>query len=994
MKRKSGTEEVVGEDFEDAARGLLVDESESEGELGGKGGFMRRIKTWSATDSVGHGDRIRERGGGEAVNKVGANNERRLETVEGTGMGKSGEVDGGLVEGSQLPPLHLELRVSAEVLGPAAIAVTWQIQEGEGYNSGPLEFVLRIRDDSEIWLGGGERSTSLNQKGQKLSMRSLDWRDLSSSEGRDSWKPVPFIMSSGGYGIWVDSYVNGTFDVNSPSDPDHLVIRYTEKVFRVVYIGGPAFADILAQFTALVGRPPVPSLWAFAPWMGRDTSTTATDVLEDAKKLRKAGIAASVAVFDSLAESGCNGFVLSHNRFPDPKAFFDSLQELGFVAVLRLAPCVSGRFLHDHLWSSVAVDNLVKNASGQPQVKDNVALVDLTHEAGLEWWRRQLNRTARWGVVKGFEADDRNGGHLLKGAVVADGTLAAALENKSTRLFGATLRSFVERSHKGDGVTLAHTGFTGSVSFMWSSIKLQASLSGRGLLATIIAGQTASLSGMFLWGHKIHPLPFPLKSKEMFIRWTQFGAFSPLMYHILGRNSTTSLWSYDQQTIQIVQRFTHLHLSLAPYLLRASMKASTTGRPIMCPMVLCFQADANSAKQHGQFLLGEDLLVAPVYLPHGYVQVYLPQAYNWVNFWTGETFEGGRLVNLEVPLEQSAVFVRAGAVLEVMAEDMESLVTTGSSDQALGKGLEKAVVLQVWPGSVGTLLTGGLNATLSKAGVKAERERETAYRRGGTVGVKEGRTVQLDGNEVSEEDSRTERGGNSVEHQNGGGGGVVGNERVEQEVLSTQRKGGGERERAGRWRGVERDEGEEEETEDGMHAGSGQGSDKERSESRIQEREKSSYNRESVESSNGGEESGVESEDQSKLNRGSERESGKEEVEDTELDDLPLEEAERLTLTDDSGVGEGDGLGQNSGRRLLLLGRSRVRARSLVLLSDGVRKVDIMLMFRKVEQIQVAYEGGVHKTKSCIESNSFGRKVTLCYLEVRRGQTTLLWKWR
>ena len=163
-------------------------------------------------------------------------------------------------------------------------SVAWEV----GY----WRFAVR---DAASYYGLGERFDALDHAHTVVKNLSVDNNGV---KGSSSYKPIPFFMSTTGYGLWVDTTGEATFDMNA-SDRNEIVVDVTAQKLRIVLFSGPEFPGIIERFTALVGRAVVPPYWAFAPWKARDYHQNAAQVAEDVDRTRELGLPASVILIDS-----------------------------------------------------------------------------------------------------------------------------------------------------------------------------------------------------------------------------------------------------------------------------------------------------------------------------------------------------------------------------------------------------------------------------------------------------------------------------------------------------------------------------------------------------------------------------------------------------------------------------------------------------------------------------------------------------------------------
>ena len=620
----------------------------------------------------------------------------------------NGELQGGFepVRGRSNAWENDVLSVEWAQVAPEAVAITWSARERL-----PGEFAIRIADNSDYY-GGGERFQALNQKGFILPMASQDHPE---AKGAATYKPVPFYMSTSGYGVWVDSYAPGQFDLNA-TDRFHTILRYAEDRLRIVIIEGKTPREILATFTLLSGRISVPPPWSFAPWKSRDVHRNRDEVLQDVALHRRHDLPASVLVIDSPWATGYNNFELNEAQFTEPGAMFAEIERQGFYVSLWLTPFINSRNVVDMQGiASGASSNyreaadrgfLVARPDGRVMTaewwKGDGGLVDFTNPRAVEWWHGQLDKTRGWRIVRSFKADDGEG-NFLGQAVFHDGSRAPEMKNRYAELYLGALQSYIDSRLDGDGVLLARPGFTAThrYPFSWSGDNEADFSYANGLPSVLIAAQNAGLSGLPLTGHDIAGY-FGRPDKELFVRWTQFGAFSPLM--MVHMTSNLGPWDFDEETLAIYRKFAKLHTGLFPYIYEAAHEAQRTGLPIIRAMVLAYPDDPDARKHPYQYLFGPDLLVAPMYRGGTRRTVWLPPG-EWFDYWSGARISGGRTIEVEAPLDEVPLFVRAGAVIPMLPGDIDTLVPGNDAIARDVVTLDERRVVEVWPGSEGAFST-------------------------------------------------------------------------------------------------------------------------------------------------------------------------------------------------------------------------------------------------------------------------------------------------
>lgn len=625
-------------------------------------------------------------------------------------------------------------RFAAHAVSERAVALEWADP------SSVLDRSVRVRDNSR-YLGGGERFNAINQKGNVLRMASSDHPE---EKGLSTYKPVPFVISSKGYGLWLDSTTPSTFDLNA-TERENIVVSDRNRKMRLVFIAGPSPQEALSEFTRLAGRPAVPPAWAFAPWKSRDVHRNRNEILQDVRLSRQHKLPASVIVLDSPWETSYNDFQLNESQFDRPEEMFGEISRVGFVPCFWLTPFINQTNVTDmtgiaagpspNFEEAARSGYLVREAAPPGQApkpmlaswwKGTGALVDFTNPAAVEWWHAQMKPMARWGIAA-IKCDDGES-TFVSDAVFHDGSTAAEMKGRYAELYLKAASEFLEKVRPGDHTLLARCGFTGTgrYPFGWAGDNHADFSFENGLPGVILAAQNAALSGLPFWGCDIAGYMGDA-TPELFIRWTQFAAFTPLM--MVHMQSNKGPWDYGEEALEVYRRYATLHTRLYPYIRNAAEEASKQGVPLIRPLALSYPDDTAAAREQFQYLFGPDLLVAPLYQPGSQRAVYIPRG-TWVNYWSGQAVSGPKTIVVDAPLEQLPLFVRSGAVLPMLAPGIDTLLPRSAKIDATVGCLDDRIVLEVWPGDQGELATvDGLTARLARSGTQRILEIDPGVRR-------------------------------------------------------------------------------------------------------------------------------------------------------------------------------------------------------------------------------------------------------------------------
>ncbi len=560
----------------------------------------------------------------------------------------------------------------------------WAIQGG--IRSVRASFHLR---PGERIYGLGEKFSRLDKAGQAP----VTWIDdaLGSTSER-SHKSVPFLWTSRGFGLFVDSGARISWDLGAASLQSWSFEAEAPSLEMYVF-HGPRPDKILAAYTALTGRAPAVPAWSFGLWLssgGTYRDQASIEALLDG--LERHRFPADVIHIDPWWmrwRKYCD-FEWDRRAFPDPEGLIRRIHGLGLKLCLWEHPYVSvesglfefgkdkgyfalkpggGVYIIDYgLSLAPRPDGRVRMARKAETWNAPVAIVDLTNP-GARAWFKDLHRPILRAGVDVFKTDF--GEDIPADALFFDGRTGAEIHNLYPLLYNAAVFE-VTAEEKGRGLVWSRSGTAGSQRFpvCWSG---DPASDWDSLAATVRGGLSAGMSGLALWSHDIggyRGTPGP----ELYVRWAQFGLFSS--HSRMHGDSPREPWLFGDAALAVVRKFAGLRYRLFPYIRSTALEAGKTGLPVLRALPLAFPDDPNVAAWDHEYMFGPSLLAAPVIrgieeLGPGSgrgtprMPVYLP-AGDWVDFWTGRTHRGPGVIDASARLDIMPLFVRAGAIIPMM----------------------------------------------------------------------------------------------------------------------------------------------------------------------------------------------------------------------------------------------------------------------------------------------------------------------------------------
>ncbi|WP_406327544.1 alpha-xylosidase [Streptomyces sp. NBC_01617] len=519
-------------------------------------------------------------------------------------------------------------------------------------------------DVGENVYGLGERFTPYVKNGQTVDI----WQADGGTSSDLAYKNIPFYLSSRGYGVFVNHPGKVSFEIGSES-VGQVQFSVEDQSLEYYIVAGPTPKDILARYTALTGRPALPPAWSFGLWLTTSfcTSYDEETVTSFVDGMAERDIPLSVFHFDCfwMREYQWSDFQWDPDVFPDPAGMLSRLKERGLRISMWINPYIAQK---SPLFAEGAERGyLVRRPGGDIWQWDlwqpGMALVDFTDPAAREWYNAKLRVLLDQGVDC-FKTDF--GERVPTDVVWHDGSDPERMHNYYAQIYNRTVFELLEKERgHGEAVLFARSATAGGQQFPvhWGG---DCFASFTAMAESLRGGLSLSLSGFGFWSHDIggfEGTPDP----AVFKRWLAFGLLSSHS-RLHGNVSYRVPWAFGDEAVDVARKFTLLKHRLMPYLYGVAAEAHRTGIPMMRPMLLEFPADPTTRMLDRQYMLGPDLLVAPVFTEDGQVEYYVPEG-TWTHLLTGETVTGPAWRHETHGFDSLPLLVRPGAVLPWGADD-------------------------------------------------------------------------------------------------------------------------------------------------------------------------------------------------------------------------------------------------------------------------------------------------------------------------------------
>lgn len=492
-------------------------------------------------------------------------------------------------------------------------------------------------DVGECVYGLGERFGAYVKNGQTVDM----WNADGGSCSELAYKNIPFYMTNRGYGVFVEDCADVSFEVASEKvERVQFSVPGETLVYDMIYGGTPK--GTLDLYTALTGRPALPPAWSFGLWLSTSFTTNYDEstALSFIEGMAQRNIPLHVFHFDCFWMRGFNwcDFTWDPETFPDPKGMLRRYHERGLKLCCWINPYIAQA--SPLFEEGMAKGYLLRKTNGDVWQTDmwqsGMGIVDVTNPDAREWYCGYLRHLLDMGVDC-FKTDF--GERIpVRDIVYHDGSDPLRMHNYYTFLYNQMVFETIrEKRGEGDAIVFARSATAGGQQFPvhWGGDNSAAYIS---MAETLRAGLSLSHCGFGFWSHDISGFESTAPA-DVYKRWCAFGLLSSHS-RLHGSQSYRVPWLFDEEACDVLRRFTRLKCRLMPYLYACAVEAHEHGTPMLRPMMIEFPDDPGCDTLDRQYMLGPDLLVAPVFTKDGRVDFYAPKGL-WTSLLDGHQLIGG-----------------------------------------------------------------------------------------------------------------------------------------------------------------------------------------------------------------------------------------------------------------------------------------------------------------------------------------------------------------
>ena len=539
-------------------------------------------------------------------------------------------------------------------------------------------------DIGECIYGFGEKFTPFVKNGQVVET----WNNDGGTCSDQSYKNIPFYISSKSYGIFVNSSDKVSFEVNSDT-VSKVTFTLPGEQLEYFVIGGSNLEHVLENYTTLTGKPALPPAYSFGLWLSTSFTTSydeeTVNSFIDGMAERK--IPLQVFHFDCFwmkEYEWCN-FEWDKDMFPDPEGMLKRLHDKG----LEICVWINSYIGQQSKLFDIGKENgyFIKNPDGSVFQSDlwqpGMAIVDFTNPEACDWYKGLLKTLFDMGV-NNIKTDF--GERIPTKCTYYNGMDPVKMHNYYTYLYNKVIFEALEEYYGKDKACLfARSATVGGQKFPvhWGG-DCYADYSA--MSETLHGGLSLCSSGFGFFSHDMGGFEATAPA-DIYKRWCAFGCLSTHS-RLHGSTSYRVPWAYDDEACDVLRHYVNIKGSLMPYLWAQANKTHITGIPMMRSMIVAFTGETACKYLDQQYMLGDSLCIVPVMNEAGTAEFYLPDCGTWTDIQSGETYEGGRYYSKTCDYFQTPILVRPNSIITFGDFDMDVVYDYLDNAEAVIYGLE------------------------------------------------------------------------------------------------------------------------------------------------------------------------------------------------------------------------------------------------------------------------------------------------------------------
>lgn len=523
---------------------------------------------------------------------------------------------------------------------------------------------------NEHYFGLGLRGGPIDRQGRSFALTNIDWAGYGEfTDPLYSSTPFYYGMQAGNaYGLFLDNPATPFFDFDT-NNSGILTFGAMRGELDYYVMVGPETSKVAESFARLTGFGQFPPKWALGFHQSRYGYHSQAELLSLAVTFRQLAIPCDALYLDIDYMNGLQLFSWDPLTFPDPVSMNAELENMGFKRVNIMEPALR---TNDVLWPYFSgMDYLLTDAAGMPLVNNiflgEVSWVDFTKPAARAFFGAQLKSFMSSGVSALWNDLNEPAQNYMPEAIYDyGGEKRSDSEARNLYALAETSLSYAAQHELRPNTrpwVLSRAGYPGIQRYAanWSG---DTPSTFDALRVAVQMSLSMGLSGQNQFGHDVGGF-MGSPSSELFIRWLQFGSLTPFFRsHAINTSTPREPWRFGEPYTSIARETINRRYRLLPYIYTLFAHSANTGAPVLAPTLYHFPSDPNSYSQNQEFMLGPQLLVAPVMTEGATTRlVYLPAPNNWYDYYTGMLYPGGQSVTVAAPLDRIPMFVKEGALI-------------------------------------------------------------------------------------------------------------------------------------------------------------------------------------------------------------------------------------------------------------------------------------------------------------------------------------------